>query len=272
MNAADSELLAFAVVATVSPFALFFSACCLSCSAIFLALRIASMDSSSSENPVVLTADMASSTWWSEGWTAAEVRVPRLVVNLKIKLQVERLSGSNQYFRAIVNHQHLFSWSSCQFCDLTVIRLDLWCIGLHSVSLSPPTRSTMATYDAETAYPQRYLLHLARTHPTFRIPELDSCARMFGFGIRLIATGDHYISGARQQDEESMSAWGSEAKSTRELEDAVGAGQSALVVLEFTEGTGVYQDETGPVPVPVADLERTDEWARTLTERCIMVK
>lgn len=58
VNAADSELLAFAVVAALSPAALFRRACCLSCSDSFLALRTASMGSSSSENPVVLTADM----------------------------------------------------------------------------------------------------------------------------------------------------------------------------------------------------------------------
>jgi hypothetical protein len=130
----------------------------------------------------------------------------------------------------------------------------------------------MTTPEMLAATPQRYLLHLARTHPTFRIPELDSCARMFGFGIRLLATGDHYISGARQRGEESTPQWGIEAKATRELEDAIGAGLSALVVLEFTEGTGVYQDSAGPCPEPVLGVERTDEWARILTERCIMVK
>lgn len=130
----------------------------------------------------------------------------------------------------------------------------------------------MATVDNSATNPQRYLLHLARTHPTFRIPELDSCARMFGFGIRLLASGDHYISGARQEADAATPAWGIEAKSTRELEDAVGAGLSALLVIEFTEGTGVFQDMSGSIPVAVPDVETTDEWARILTTRCIMVK
>jgi hypothetical protein len=95
---------------------------------------------------------------------------------------------------------------------------------------------------------------------------------MFSFGIRLLATGDHYISGARQEAGVATPAWGIEAKTTRELEDAVGAGFSALLVIEFIEGTGVYQDTEGPLPAAVADVETTDEWARILTTRCIMVK
>lgn len=154
------------------------------------------------------------------------------------------------------------------FCDMEP---GCWSKRQRSPTLISP-RLKMTTPRTSATTPQRYLLHLARTHPTFRIPELDSCARMFGFGIRLLATGDHYISGARQISEESTPEWGTEAKSTRELEDAVGAGLSALVVLEFTAGTGVYQDNAEPCPESVADVESTDEWARILTERCIMVK
>lgn len=95
---------------------------------------------------------------------------------------------------------------------------------------------------------------------------------MFGFGIRLLATRDHYISGALQLGDGATPEWGTEAKTTRELEDVIGAGLSALVVIEFTEGTGVYQDTAGSVPMAVADIERTDKWARILTTRCIMVK
>lgn len=133
-------------------------------------------------------------------------------------------------------------------------------------------RSKMAMLNTAASRPQRYLLHLARTHPTFRIAELDSCARMFGFGIRLLATGDHYISGAHQSEPEGTPEWGIEAKSTRDLEDAIGQGSSALVVIEFTEGNGVYQEHNGAIPTAVTDVERTDGWAQVLTTRCIMVK
>ena len=123
-----------------------------------------------------------------------------------------------------------------------------------------------------SARPQRYLLHLARTHPTFRIPDLDSCSRFFGFGIRLLATGDYYIAGSGQSVPGDDSERGVEVKSTRDLEDAVGKGSSALVVIEFTEGHGVYQEHCGDVPMAETDVGKTDEWARILTTRCIMVK
>ena len=123
-----------------------------------------------------------------------------------------------------------------------------------------------------SARPQRYLLHLARTHPTFRIPDLDSCARFFGFGIRLLATGDYYIAGSEQSVPGDDSERGVEVKSTRDLEDAVGKGSSALVVIEFTEGHGVYQEHHGEIPMAVTDVRKTDEWAQILTTRCIMVK
>jgi hypothetical protein len=134
------------------------------------------------------------------------------------------------------------------------------------------SRTTMDTTSTTKAEPQRYLLHLARTHPTFRIPDLDSCARFFGFGIRLLATGDHYIAGSSQPLSTGTPEWGVEAKTTRELEDAIGRGGSALVVIEFTEGCGVYQAHHGEVPAAVMDIEKTDQWARLLTTRCIMVK
>lgn len=130
----------------------------------------------------------------------------------------------------------------------------------------------MAKVTTPNTKPQRYLLHLARTHPTFRIPDLDSCARFFGFGIRLLATGDHYIAGSSQPASGDTSDWGIEAKTTRELEDAIGRGKSALVVIEFTEGNGVYQAHHGDVPAAAVDVAKTDEWARLLTTRCIMVK
>lgn len=130
----------------------------------------------------------------------------------------------------------------------------------------------MDTTSASKARPQRYLLHLARTHPTFRIADLDSCARFFGFGIRLLATGDYYIAGSGQPVPGDTSERGIEVTSTRELEDAVGKGSSALVVIEFTVGNGVYQEHHGEVPDAVIDVEKTDEWARILTTRCIMVK
>lgn len=116
--------------------------------------------------------------------------------------------------------------------------------------------------------PQRYLLHLARSHPTFRIAELDSCARLYEFGIRLLATGDYHISGAYQP---SSSSWGRELNSTQELEDVIGQGDSALLVIEFTTGQGVQKDSASP-STPVVDTQKTDEWARLLTQRCILVK
>ncbi|GHJ88048.1 hypothetical protein NliqN6_4450 [Naganishia liquefaciens] len=131
----------------------------------------------------------------------------------------------------------------------------------------------MESKSHSNACPQRYLLHLARTHPTFRIPDLDSCARFFGFGIRLLATGDYFIAGAGQSvNNDNGSEWGIQVKSTRELEDAIGRGSSALVVIEFTEGRGVYQEHHGEVPLVVNDVDQTDEWARILTTRCIMLK
>ncbi|KAJ9113655.1 hypothetical protein QFC22_005964 [Naganishia vaughanmartiniae] len=126
----------------------------------------------------------------------------------------------------------------------------------------------MASQTESLIKPQRYLLHLARSHPTFRIPELDSCACLYGFGIRLLATGDYYISGAYQP---SSSSWGHELGSTLELEDAIGQGDSALLVIEFTTGQGVYKDSESTC-MPVVDTQKTDEWARLLTQRCILVK
>jgi tRNA G10 N-methylase Trm11 len=126
----------------------------------------------------------------------------------------------------------------------------------------------MSSQMNSTSSPQRYLIHLARSHPTFRIPELDSCACLYGFGIRLLATGDHYISGASQP---SSLRWGHELDSTLELEDAIGRGDSALLVIEFTTGQGVYKNAESAC-LPVVDTRKTDEWARLLTQRCILVK
>ncbi|KAJ9121979.1 hypothetical protein QFC24_004562 [Naganishia onofrii] len=113
----------------------------------------------------------------------------------------------------------------------------------------------MSRQTNSTSLPQRYLIHLARSHPTFRIPELDSCACLYGFGIRLLATGDHYISGASQP---SSLRWGHELDSTLELEDAIGRGDSALLVIEFTTGQGVYKNAESAC-LPVADTRKTDE-------------
>ncbi|KAJ9104053.1 hypothetical protein QFC19_004187 [Naganishia cerealis] len=66
--------------------------------------------------------------------------------------------------------------------------------------------------------------------------------------------------------------WGVALRSTQELEDVVGQGLSALLVIEFTAGQGVYKDTTEAVREPVKDAQKTDGWARLLAQRCILVK
>jgi hypothetical protein len=92
----------------------------------------------------------------------------------------------------------------------------------------------------------KFTVHLSLSNPTFRLPDLHSAAKLYGFGLKI------------------FHPWSTDDSETSEQEtwDFVHSGRSAFIVIEFT-------DEDGQ---EVRDLQRCLRYCRQLGERCIMIK
>jgi hypothetical protein len=98
----------------------------------------------------------------------------------------------------------------------------------------------------------RFTLNLSLTNPTFRLPDLYSTAKLFGFGLRIFHPWNNHEVDSDKDDEVSE----------RETWEFVHSGRSAFVIIGFA-------DEEGR---EVRDLERCLGYCRQLGERCIMIK
>jgi hypothetical protein len=96
----------------------------------------------------------------------------------------------------------------------------------------------------------RFTLNLSLTNPTFRLPDLYSTAKLFGFGL---FHPWHNNEVDKEEDDEvsELETW-----------EFVHSGRSAFVIVG-------YADEEGR---EIRDLERCLGYCRQLGERCIMIK